>query len=237
MNIKLMILLIIIGIFVVGTQMIVGAFFFISIGITHITLFITKKQKEIKNELAKIDKIHMVKIKNIHSIYDNVKEEMNESGHFKMMVEIEGTIKSGSYSKNELYVQDVSGKILVKTSNISWYNNMGKPFKPLTPNITIPNDINVYLVGEVCDDFEGLSIRKPKNPDDPFIIACTSKQKYIQARQHIAKHIPRIGIVLILFGLLFLTPVNSKQTKDKDSIPKRIQNTDSILENKNIILE
>jgi hypothetical protein len=203
-----------------------SAFFFIAIGIVDIIFCIIKRKKEIKNEFAKTDKIHMVRIKDIINIYNNVKEEMKESGHFKQMVEIEGTVKSGNYSRDELYVQDVSSKILVKTNNASCYNNMGKPFKQLS-NITLPNDTNVYIVGEVWDDFEGLYIREPKDSDNPFIIAYTSKQKYLQARLRAVWRIPAIAIILILFGLMMiLTPRNPEQ--NKNSKP------DSTLENKNI---
>jgi hypothetical protein len=72
----------------------VGALFSIIVGIVYFLLKATYKQN-----IPRIKDIPTLRIKDIITICDTVKEEMGTGGYFNMMVAIEGTIDNPSGDK------------------------------------------------------------------------------------------------------------------------------------------
>ena len=228
---------------------IVGTLLSIVIAIIYFSL-----HSKNKKAIAKIKAIHTFKIKDIINICDATKQEMGASGYFNMIVAVEGTIDNPSGDKlgfveedrekfinkkqirakdNQLYVEDGTGKILVKLDKLTdFYDNRAKSiskevtptevtrygvdlFSPSAPwgrtgysykdDAKIVESINgtVCIIGEASDASGELVVQKSKDFRDPFFVAFTSKKNYTELLESRSRLFV-IGIIFILLALSFL---------------------------------
>ena len=216
--------------------MVITGFFLIGFGILifYATSKATQKPSQIKETQKTpygIEAVQTFKIKDIINLCNIVKEEMETSGYFNLMVAIEGTIKSDYFFEGKLcyiekidplikntksirvyldsfYVEDDTGQILVLVDKqSSFYDNKGRLLtkQDTIPHNTIPQPIYgpIYVVGEASDASGQLVIKRSKDPNNYFVIAFSSKKRFFSPARY-EELISPTGYVISGISLIFL---------------------------------
>jgi hypothetical protein len=201
----------------------VGAIFAIFSGI----FCLYGHKKEFKPALSKISAIPKFRIKDIIDICNNVREEMGTNGYFNMMVEIEGSIKNGNFQSycyegsfstivlcrikdDILYVEDDTGRILVKTDQLGSFiaKDMDTLYKENKPTIKITKVKDVYgpiyVVGEASDASGELVVQKPQDINNPFIVSFSSRKEFMQHKEKPKWGAKASGIIFLSLGNICL---------------------------------
>jgi MFS superfamily sulfate permease-like transporter len=185
----------------------------------------SQNKKDIEQELSKINAIPILRIHDIVNICNTVREEMGTGGYFNMMVEIEGSIKTGNIQayryegsvtnlyrvKDDiLYVEDGTGRILIKTNKLSSFidrngGTLNKQNKP-TAKVTMVEDLygTVYVVGEASDASGELIVQKPKDFTNPFFVAFSSRKEFMQHKEKPKWGAKASGIIFLSLGNICL---------------------------------
>jgi glycine cleavage system H lipoate-binding protein len=109
-----------------------------------------------------------------------------------------------------LYVEDDTGKILVKLDKLNnFYNNKGKSvlnevtLTKVTSDISEPINGTVCIIGEASDTTGELIIKEPKDTNEPFFVAFISLKKFTEYMEnHFGLFLG--GLFFTLMGFLFL---------------------------------
>ena len=185
----------------------------------------SQNKKALEQELSKINAIPILRIHDIVSICNTVREEMGTGGYFNMMVEIEGNVRTGNIQayryegsvtniyrvKDDiLYVEDGTGRILVKTDKLSSFidrngGTLNKQNKPAAQVATFEDLYGiVYVVGEASDASGELIVKKPKDFTNPFFVAFSSRKEFMQHKEKPKWGAKASGIIFLLLGNICL---------------------------------
>jgi hypothetical protein len=185
----------------------------------------SQNKKKLEQELSKINAIPVLRIHDIGNICNTVREEMGTDGYFNMMVEIEGSIKTGNIQAyryegsvtniyrvkdDMLYVEDGTGRILVKTNKLNSFiaqngDTLIKQNKPTT-KVRMVDDLygTVYVVGEASDASGELVVQKPNDFTDPFFVAFSSRKEFMQHKEKPKWGAKASGIIFLSLGNICL---------------------------------
>ena len=211
------------------TNIVLGAFVLFAGG-----LFCFLLSAQIRKHIKKIKTTQTFKIKDIVELRNLIKQEFGNEGFFSKPVAVQGTKKSSShFEDDQFYVEDSTGKILVKLDHLSYItgnkpatsatfsiknllsfvtdNNRNPLLKDNEPTSSqiLKFDGPVYVIGEACDTFGELMIKKPFNNNESFIVAFKSKKQYIEQKQKHSVWLIVCGIFLILSGISWITTMQT----------------------------
>jgi hypothetical protein len=205
-------------------NIILGALVLIASGLFCFLLSI-----QTKKDIAKIKATQTLKVQDITKLCNTVKQEIGSEGYFSTPVAVQGTKKIGNnFGGDQFYVEDDTGEILVKLDHLT--SNMYNKRKPLTSatfsvknllSLATDNNRNpllrdneptssqvlkpvkrpIYVMGEACDTYGELMIKKSFNNNESFVVIFKSKKQYIQQKKSRFKWLIATGVFLIFLGI------------------------------------